>query len=87
MTTSSSDALSKILGNIAMEVFQRRKRNLNKPLNQSSHNIETQGLSDDIKAILITATFNSIWGPGGPSSEVNSTTGRSARWDGGNNWS
>ncbi len=78
-------ALSKLIANLAMEVFQRRPHSPNKPLDFTSHNLENQGVSDDARGVLITATNTTIWGPGGASDQVDATPS-SARWDGAHNW-
>jgi hypothetical protein len=74
-------ALSRLLGNLYTEVFQRKQSNPNRPLNRSSHQPEIQTVTDDLKGRLVLNTNTFVWGPGGGSDETDNTPS-SARWIG-----
>ena len=64
--------LSRLLGALYTEVFQRRTANPNKPLNRSSHLVQEQLVLDDIKTRLEPSTVTYVWGVSGVSDEAGS---------------
>ena len=74
-------ALSRLLGAIYTEVFQKKPSNPNLPLNNALHNVEEQYVSDSVRGIEIPTAVTYIWGPGGASGEAPPATGDvSGRW-------
>ncbi len=83
--TDDEIAIAQLLGILYTEVFQAQRGNPNRPLNRTSHGIEFQGVSDNVKTNLFTATNTHVWGPGGFSDEVNATP-MASRWGMGAVW-
>ncbi len=79
MAVDNEIALSRLLGRIYTEVFQRKPQNPNKPLNRGTHNPYEQIVTDALKSRLITGTNVFQWGPGGVGDETNGSPS-SARW-------
>ena len=67
-------AFARLMGSLYTEVFQRRPSNPNKPLNRSSHHVDTQITTDDLLATEVTNTNLYVWGPGGASPFTNSSS-------------
>lgn len=79
MPRSDDLTLSRLLGELYTEVFQRKPHNPNKPTSRASHNISARPVSDALKTRLVTGTNVYIWGPGGVSDETDGTPS-STRW-------
>lgn len=80
-TTGDLRALSRLLGLLYTEVFQKKANDPNKPLNQSSHIPEQQIILEDIKSVLIPNTVTYVWGPEGTSGEAPiASTDIATRW-------
>lgn len=80
-------ALSRLLGAIYTEVFQKKPANPNLPLNNAVHNIEEQYVNDFAKSVVIPNSVTYIWGPGGfsgeaplPSVDISGRWGESGIW-------
>mgnify|MGYP003143759968 CR=1 FL=1 len=61
MAVDNEIALSRLLGRIYTEVFQRKPQNPNKPLNRGTHNPYEQIVTDALKSRLITGTNVFEW--------------------------
>ena len=79
MAVEEDLAFARLLGILYTEVFTRKTTDPNKPINRSSHQFWDQPISDDLKSVLSTATNVYVWGPGGSSPEVDSST-LAAEW-------
>ena len=74
-------ALSKLLGLLYTEVFQKKASDPNKPLNQSSHIPDLQIILDDIKSVQTPNTVTYVWGAAGTSGEAPiASTDIATRW-------
>ena len=88
MTTNNySDTieLARLLGSLYTEVFQRSESNDNKPISQSTHNQDRMTIDEDVFAILVTATNETLWGPSGISHHLN-FSGIQGVWGEGGTW-
>tara|TARA_Y100000310_G_scaffold160685_1_gene160462 strand:- start:1301 stop:1570 length:270 start_codon:yes stop_codon:yes gene_type:complete len=75
------NVLSRLLGTLFTEVFQRKTADPNKPLNNAGHLVHQQLVLDEMKIRLEPHTVTYIWGPGGLSDEAGSgSDALSARW-------
>jgi hypothetical protein len=80
MAVQEELALSRLLGALYTEVFQRKPANPNKPLNRGSHQAYEQSIEDSMKTRLLTdASITEVWGPSGSSDETDSSN-LSVRW-------
>ena len=87
-TIGNDRALGRLLGLLYTEVFQKRPRNLNKPLNRSAHLTEDQPLSEEFKTFFKDSTETYVYGPDfGHSADVSGVAGASAaRWGESGTW-
>ncbi len=80
-TTSDLRALSRLLGLLYTEVFQKKANDPNKPLNQSNHIPDLVPILEDVKSVQIPNTVTYVWGPAGTSGETPvASTDIATRW-------
>lgn len=77
--------LARLLGTLYTEVFQRRVRQDNKPLSQSSHKLDRLTLDEDVFTVLTTATNTTLWGQSGVSHHI-PANGIQGVWSEGGSW-
>ena len=86
MADNDQILLSKLIGNLYNEVFQRRASSDNTIIKKSSHNIEQQPVDEHTKEFLLDAATVHVWGISGASDQVNNSGSISGRWSFASNW-
>jgi hypothetical protein len=79
--------ISKLLGQVYNELFQRRPPNDNVGLRKSNHAVELLPTKEDTFQFLFTsASVTHIWGPGGGTDMATTSGDVSTRWGFGGIW-